>query len=142
MTPWLNVIIWVVLGCLAAVSASSRGRSPVAWFLIGSLLGWYGLLLLFILPSVSNGEHRVDETREKSTPQAEPPLETPKELMPSGEWFFLDPAKTICGPFSAQILKEKWQEGRLLSESWVWSESIVDWKKISHVQPLFDWLKG
>ncbi len=142
MTPWLTVIIWIVLGCLAAVSASSRGRSPFSWFLIGSLLGWYGLLLLFILPPISNEEHMPSRTEEKPIPDEMPPVGKPVEYSPTGEWFFLNQAKTICGPFSSQMLKEKWREGGLLPESWVWNESIVDWKKISQLKPFLDWLKA
>ena len=141
MTPWLNVVIWVVLGSLAAVSASLRGRSPLAWFLIGSLLGWYGLLLLFILPPIS-AEGTVP-SKPSGTPALAPkiPAEQPQEFAPAGEWYFLDGAKTICGPLTPQMLKDKWKNGVLFSETWVWSDSIVDWKKIAQVQLLLDWLR-
>lgn len=141
MTPWLNVVIWVVLGCLAAVCANSRGRSPGAWFLIGSLLGWYGLLLLFILPPISQEEITPKEEKEQAPLPPEPVVEKAITFSPAGEWFFLDAAKTICGPVPPEVLKDKWKEGKILPESWVWSEYTVDWRKISQIQPLLDWLK-
>lgn len=139
---WLSFVIWIVLGCLAAVSASSRGRSPIAWFLIGSLFGWYGLLLLFILPPVKS-ESLATEEKEQQQVSALPPIpETPKEYQPTGEWFFLDATKKVCGPLSPQMMKSAFKEGRILPESWVWNESTVDWKKLSEIQPLVDWLRA
>jgi hypothetical protein len=141
MTPWLSIVIWVVLGCLAAVSAKARGRSPAAWFFIGTLLGWYGLLLLFILPPIPTEDSLPSESPEKNPSPSEPLVEKPKETIPAGEWFFLDRAKTICGPISLQMLKDKWKEGLLVPGSWVWSDTMVDWKKIDQIQPLLDWLR-
>ncbi len=142
MVLWLNVLIWVVLGCLAAVSARSRGRSPLAWFLIGVILGWYGLLLLLVLPPVSLPQQLPSEAQ-RTVPSDEDSVSEKSQLFsPTGEWFFLDRAKTVCGPFSPQMLKDKWKEGTLFSETWVWNESIVDWKKISQIQPLLTWLQG
>lgn len=141
MAPWLNVIVWVVLGCLAAVSAASRGRSPAAWFLIGSILGWYGLLLLFILPPIASSEQGAPEKQKPAPSIPELTPEKPKEFIPTGEWFFLDRAKTICGPMTPQMLKERWQEGALLPSTWVWSESTVDWIRLAQLQPLLDWIK-
>jgi hypothetical protein len=106
-------------------------------------LGWYGLLLLFILPPITKGEESSHKKEEKEIGSPSPVAsnERPKEYFPAGEWFFLDQAKTICGPISAQMLKDAWKEGRLFSESWVWNESIGDWKKIAQLQSLLEWLQ-
>jgi hypothetical protein len=81
-----------------------------------------------------------------SAPVASVPRESsfgPKEdLVRTDGWFFLDCAKKVCGPFSAGVLKEKWQQGQLLSDSWVWNELLVTWKKVSQVPVLLEWLRG
>ena len=41
----------VLFGIISAVLAAPRGRSPVAWFVIGALLGIIGLILVVVLPS-------------------------------------------------------------------------------------------
>jgi hypothetical protein len=137
MVSWLAIALWIVLGWLAALGARSRGRSPMAWFLLGSLLGWWGLLLLYLLPPLLPEEA---VSGAAMTPPGEKSA-VPNPLEQSRDWFFLDQAKTACGPLTGKALKEKWKAGQLGSSSWVWNDSIVDWKKISQVQNLFDWLQ-
>ena len=135
MISWLAIALWIVLGWLAALGARSRGRSPVAWFFLGSLLGWWGLLLLYLLPPV--------QAAEVVPPPVVPPIAPPPNpLEQSVDWFFLDQTKTVCGPLTGKALKERWKEGQLLPSSWVWNDIIVDWKKISQVQDLLDWLQS
>jgi hypothetical protein len=45
MTP---VILWLLCGVVAAVTASQKGRSGLGWFIIGALLGPFGLLIFFL----------------------------------------------------------------------------------------------
>ena len=135
MASWIAVALWIVLGGLAAIGARSRGRSPVAWFFLGSLLGWWGLLLLYLLPPVFS--------EEVPPPVAQVVLPVEKPRFPveqSKDWFFIDQAKTVCGPLSGKDLKEKWSAGQLNASSWVWNENITEWKKISQVQDLTEWL--
>ena len=129
MISWLAVALWIVLGWLAALGARSRGRSPMAWFFLGSLLGWWGLLLLYLLPPVFS---------EEEAPPAPPPA--PLSMEPPNDWFYLDRTE-VRGPCTGKDLKEMWKAGRLTSSSWVWNESTVEWKKIGQVQSLLDWLR-
>ena len=130
------ILMSVILGISTAVTARFRGRSPQKWFFIGLFFGWLGLLLLYILPSKVLGE----EIKVPPIP-SETPVEKLEQSERGGEWFFLDREKNVCGPVTDRILKDKWKEGQLSSESWVWNESIVDWKQISRVQSLLDWLQ-
>jgi len=138
MEFWVPVAISIIMGCLCAVLAVSRERSPIAWFFLGFILGWVGLLLIFILPSLKKVP--------KSEPeQIEPVVEEKKEPESSFErtdnWFYLDQKKEVCGPLSVQMIKEKWGEGDISENSWVWNEMIDEWKKISQVKELFEWLQ-
>jgi hypothetical protein len=45
MTP---VILWLLCGLVAAYTASQKGRSGLGWFLIGALLGPFGLVIFFL----------------------------------------------------------------------------------------------
>jgi hypothetical protein len=42
------LVFWVLFGIASAVVASKKGRSGFGWFLIGVLLGPFGLLFAFI----------------------------------------------------------------------------------------------
>ena len=41
------IILWLICGVAAALVGSSRGDTGVGWFLIGVVLGPFGLLLAF-----------------------------------------------------------------------------------------------
>ena len=137
MVAWLAVALWVVLGLLAALGARSRGRSPVAWFLLGSLLGWWSLFLLYLLPPVVCDEETAVPVA--PVPEKKPPV---SPLEQDKDWFFVDEAKKVCGPVTGAALKEKWKAGQLFPSSWVWSDTISVWKKISQEKTLTDWLEG
>jgi len=139
MESWLPMAISIVMGCICAVLALPRGRSPLGWFLIGFILGWIGLILIFILPSLSL----------ESKPEESPPIEAEVEQKPVQEssfeqtdgWFYLDQKKEVCGPFSFETIKEKWGAGDLSGNSWVWNETIAEWKKISQIKEMWEWLQ-
>jgi Tfp pilus assembly protein PilE len=43
------VLIWVLFGIISAVIASNKGRSGCGWFLLGVLLGPFGLILALVV---------------------------------------------------------------------------------------------
>ena len=43
------VFIWLAFGVVTALAASSRGRSPVAWFFIGAVTGIFGLIAVLVM---------------------------------------------------------------------------------------------
>lgn len=45
------VLIWVLFGVAAAIVAAHKKRSGFGWFLLGILLGPFGLLFVLLLPS-------------------------------------------------------------------------------------------
>ena len=45
------VVIWIVFGLISAVVASNKGRSGCGWFVLGTLLGPLGLILVLVTPS-------------------------------------------------------------------------------------------
>ncbi|ANL10295.1 hypothetical protein AMJ96_CH02647 [Rhizobium sp. N113] len=67
------VFTWLICGVVTGIIASSKGRAGVGWFLIGCLLGIFGLILIACLPSLhSSGTgatyHVADARPTKSCP--------------------------------------------------------------------------
>jgi hypothetical protein len=50
------VIIWVLFGIASAIVAGQKNRSGFGWFLLGILLGPFGLIFILILPKLPGTE--------------------------------------------------------------------------------------
>jgi hypothetical protein len=48
----MYLIIWILFGIGAAIAGSNKGRSGFKWFLVGVLLGPFGLLFALLVPKV------------------------------------------------------------------------------------------
>jgi hypothetical protein len=60
------VLLWIVCGAFSAVLAKGKGRSPIGWLLMGSLLGILGPIVVALLPAV--------EPEQRSSAEPPPPL--------------------------------------------------------------------
>lgn len=49
------LILWIVFGLICAAIASSRGRSGCGWFILGALLGPFGLVVALLPPIEKKG---------------------------------------------------------------------------------------
>jgi hypothetical protein len=49
------ILIWIGLGVVTALAAQARGRSFVAWLLIGCLTGIFGLIAVLVMERVDTG---------------------------------------------------------------------------------------
>ena len=47
----IGILAWLLFGLVSAVVARKKGRSGCAWFFLGVLLGPFGLLLAYAVPS-------------------------------------------------------------------------------------------
>lgn len=124
----------LLFGCLTAVVARSRGRSPWLWFVMGMLLTWIALIILLFLPA-------------SSTEKSEEVFFAPKILGKKSswdlttDWFYVDRNKKVQGPISASALKELWKKEELSLETWIWHESIEDWKTIKDIETFISWIE-
>ena len=50
MSMELPFLAWVLFGVISTVVASNKGRSGCGWFLIGILLGPFGLIFALLVP--------------------------------------------------------------------------------------------
>ncbi len=47
------LIFWFICAIVTAIIASNKGRSGFLWFLIGAMLGIFGLILVAALPRIN-----------------------------------------------------------------------------------------
>ncbi len=141
MQVFLSIVFWLLMGCATAYFANQRGRDPLVWFMLGMLLGLFGLLLLFLLPPVAD---------EMPTEEAEYALLDQKhEGVPSvqshdyliKEWYYYDTAQQRQGPVRVETLKSLWSDGMLNEETFIWCEGMDNWKSIDQVQNLYTYLQ-
>lgn len=128
------IISWLLFGGAASYFAGQRGRDPFAWFFIGMLLGILGLLLLFLLPTVTSPEEAA--TKEDS-------VEKPKELQEGNmstfrlkEWYYLNDSREQKGPNPYSELKGMWNLKKITDQTYVWCEGMENWKKIAEIPEL------
>ena len=62
----LQLVIMIVFGAICASIANGRGRSPVAWFLIGLVAPCIGLILVLVLPNLKVEQERQQRMRNEN----------------------------------------------------------------------------
>jgi hypothetical protein len=135
-----QIVLALLLGAITSLSAYLRGRSPVLWFFLGTFFGIFGLIALFIMPYKTKKEEPI----KKVTPLVQGGAKMPPELYKDFEkwdWYYLDKEKQTQGPSCLSEMKKLFEEGVLSQDSWVWSSSLKEWKKIIDVSPLYLWFQ-
>lgn len=130
----LFVILWLIFGGVSSYCAKDRGRDPFTWFFIGVLLGIFGLLLLFLLPSLATNQ-AVNEENNEAAPFVEEKRETPYRLK---TWFYLNVSHDQIGPLSFPQLKNAGKAGRIDATTLVWCEEMPEWKSLAELPELRD----
>ncbi len=124
----MNVIlVWLFFGFLCSYLAKKKGKPTLLWFFIGLFLGILGVLLFVILSFLEN--------RKILTPHASPP---PKHPVPATSlspplnqiWYYLDKSRQPQGPLALSELNTLWQGQQLNEQSYLWTEGMVEWKKL------------
>jgi hypothetical protein len=121
-------IISLIMGVTTLYYAKKQGKNPFLWFSIGFIFGLIGLCFLFFAPR-----------RKKSSPQNKnsPPIEVqPAPAFPLNSlWYYLDKQEIQQGPMSFQKLQETHKEGIIDMETYIWNETLSDWKKWNDLFP-------
>lgn len=140
MQTFSVIFFWLAMGLATAYFANQRGRDPFVWFVLGMLLGVFGLLLLLMLPPVKE---------EEAVQEAEYVFHDKKEELPTQshsfmlqDWYYYDRERRQQGPVRYDSLRDLWQEGKIDEETFVWSEGLDEWKRLDKVDPLYGELKG
>lgn len=137
MQLFLTIALCLMIGAATAYFANQRGRDPLIWFMVGMLMGLFGLLLLFLLPVVPD---------EGVPPQEAIPeqIDTPRTITHDylvKDWYYYDRNRERQGPIRFEKLKDLWKESELHEDSFVWSEGMPGWQKIEDLHSLYSFLQ-
>lgn len=137
MQLFLSIMLWLMIGSATAYFANQRGRDPLVWFMVGMLIGLLGLLLLFLLPPVTEEDvpHEGEEELSLDS-KTDPTTDAKPHDYLVKDWYYYDREKNRQGPIRFDALKKLWQAGDLSEETYIWSEGMTEWKKIEEVPNL------
>ncbi|WP_348663151.1 GYF domain-containing protein [Chlamydia vaughanii] len=163
MLPISFFLIYIILGFLAAYLAIRKNRNPIGWFLAGMCFGFFGIIILLVLPDLppSNRDPTSDSDSEDDEPSnnvlhsiledasvtSTPP---PVDQVPvdTEKWFYLDNERKNVGPLSLENLlaflrnKENLSKESINPEDvWVWKKGMSNWERVRNVPELNEALK-
>lgn len=119
----LYSISWILIGYLSFRMAQKRGRNPMFWFFLGTILGLIAVLILYLLPSKI-----VSVPIEINAPPKEAVAHLPHTL-----WYYLDPENNQHGPMSFDALKKAWTSKKINLSTYVWNEKMDEWKVLQNL---------
>jgi hypothetical protein len=138
MLIFFKIFIWLLIGIATAYVAQQKGRDPRIWLFIGLLLGIFGLILVYFLPSVEEKKAESSENEIEIFPLSSTEIEPISDLVPQGykskKWFYLTQDRQQIGPLSFQELKDKWVSKSLTEDSYVWCEDMPEWHPLSSLK--------
>lgn len=141
-----------LIGGYTAFYANTKGKNPFLWFFIGFFLGIFAPLILWLFyPNAKEkggGENKGGDGMPTMTVNnPDPLLERQDASIVSSKyeeedklWYYLDQNHEQMGPVSVIALRELWNRGQLILNSYVWSKGMDQWQKIESLQSLRDLL--
>lgn len=135
----ISFFIFLLFGGICSYVAKQKGRDPVAWYILGMLFCLLSLIVLLLLPPLKpfkvNEEVEENEDHKLSGIKFEIQSETSFQ---QNEWFYIGEDKQPKGPVAFNFLKSLWKEGQIGSSSFVWTEGMLQWKRIKELSGLED----
>jgi hypothetical protein len=142
MWPFLYTAL---CGITAFHIAKRQRRNPYFWGALGCVLKMYAfLILLVIIPFLSillgviiRKKLRAQGSFTRKAP-ADDNVICLSELDASvlhKVWYYLDSNNQTQGPISGQLLLKKWKEGTILAGTYIWNETLSEWKTVMEVFP-------
>jgi len=138
MQTFSVILFWLAMGAATAYFANQRGRDPLAWFMLGMLLGFFGLLLLFVMPPLAREDEPPQEA-EYALLRPEKAPENHAYLLK--DWYYYDEEKKQQGPIRFDELKALWENGKINEETFVWEEGLPDWKQVLDLDGVYKHLR-
>jgi GYF domain 2 len=136
MRMFISITLLLFFSFLSAYIAKRRGRDPVAWFMIGVLLGIFAPILLMILKPLDSKARDVEKNEDVQLGQMiEEDAPSPNL---SKDWFYMDSAYLQQGPVNFLALKTLWEDKNINPATYVWAEGMADWKRVAEVSGLQD----
>ncbi len=159
----MNLIVIIISGLLIGFATSyfaqKRGRDGASWFMIGVLLGIFGLLLLFLLPSIGVGSaskrpatmptsqgnsfegwggqpaDRADSIAASDANKE--PLSKALAEAREKDWYYVDAQRQQQGPILYEDLRLAFQREHLSRESLVWCEGMDAWQPLHMLSEVY-----
>jgi len=143
------VILFLAMAGLTAYYAHFKGRNPLAWFALTLLFGFFAPLILLFIPRLGPDGAPLKQDNEPMMNVSNPDPSLANQIPPPSPlltrskdedklWYYLDQDHQQIGPVSVVALRELWNTGRLELSSYVWSEGMLDWKKVDELPDLKD----
>lgn len=121
-----SFIFGLAFGWGCSYLAAQKGRDPKVWFLAGFFFGLLGLIVLMIIPDL-----RAKESKKTEQEDQLPEVNVSEIFNPGAhEWYFLDSEGTQNGPVTFSCLEKLFEDKKISSISYVWSEGMEEWKTI------------
>jgi hypothetical protein len=120
----LPLVASIFAGCISAYFAYKQNKNVYLWFVLGFLLGVFGVMFLFF---ISKQKKKVSQKPEKVQPT--PSIEGPKDKF----WYYLDSIHNQKGPISLDALTTQWKAGEIKDSTYVWNEEMSDWTPLNHL---------
>lgn len=134
MSFLLTLLLNLLIGLVTSDYARRRGKDPFLWFLIGTLLGIFALVILYFLPN--------DTLRSKPNIAKDEAVELrPPSSFEMHEWHYLIPPNIQHGPIPFSTLKELFTSKKISTSTYVWTETMADWLPIAAIPELLDALR-
>jgi len=133
---FLLIVTTLLFAFLVQQAAKIRGRSTKLWFVLGLLFGIFALIALYLMPAKAmNNEPQLKPVMQSS---AFPPPENsddqdafiPQPQAQKSYWYFIDQEKKMNGPMSFDRFCTKYNQGKILTNSYVWTENMPDWQHL------------
>jgi len=134
MSEFLVVVFTVFWGWINSYFASQRGRNPYGWFFLGLLFGPFALVALFLLPPYSD----LLPEAETETQAVHVSHHSPFNQF---DWYYLNENREPVGPITFVELQELNASNAIDDQSYVWNETMENWKRVHEVSELKEELK-
>jgi hypothetical protein len=128
------VVVSLINAGLCALVAHRQERNPYLWFAVGFFIGLFGVALLAFIPKQQNpktGDKRNKDSQVPPNPITSGPITFEPEVY---NWYYIDADKQTVGPISQEKLNQRRLSGAVSDKTFVWNESMIDWKRLKEVE--------
>lgn len=117
-----------LFGAVCSYLAHKKQKNLYLWFAIGFCFGIFGFIFLFFL-TLSQSKQKILITKQMDLQKKEDPLSL-LSLYADNLWYYVNENNEAIGPISHNLLKERFQKGKISLSSLVWNEKLSSWKKM------------
>jgi hypothetical protein len=126
-----------LVGCAGAYYAQKKGYNIYLWFAAGAIFGFLGLAGLYFYNQYYNTEKKPAKAVEPAREASSGELAFHETLNPIfQDWFYIDQEEKQLGPFPFTRFRELWNENLIQKNTFVWCDSLDEWKIVENLPNL------